>query len=123
MLLLWRMFILNLILTFSTCFRLTSVRAGLRIRRLVRRGCLAWRARGRGEGRVVHARPGRLDGRGELEKTAFVLARDGRKRAAGALDLGIDQHVQKRHDARRVGVVDVHLDAPVGERPVQVRAQ
>ena len=65
----------------------------------------------------MHARPGCLDVRGELE----VLARD--KRAAGALDLGLDQHVQIHHDAHRVGVVDVHLDAPVGERPVQVRAQ
>ena len=113
------MFILNLMLTFSTCFRLTSVHAGLRIR-LARRGCLAWRARGLGEGRVVHARPGRLDGRGELE--VRVLARDV-KRAAGGLDLGLDQHVQMRHDARRVGAVDVHLVAPVDERPVQVRDQ
>ena len=110
------MFILKRMLTFTSCFGLIIVRARRR-NRLARRGGLAWRATGIGEGGIMHARPGCLDVRGELE----VLARD--KRAAGALDLGLGQHAQMCHDARRVGAVDVHLAAPVDERPVQVRAQ
>ena len=114
------MFILKRMLTFSSCFRLMIIRAGLRIR-LARRGCLAWRARGCGGARVVHARPGRLDGHG------LRLERGGRERggAAGALDVDqhVHQHAEMRHDAHRVGAVDVHLVAPVDERPVQVRDQ
>ena len=110
------MFILKRMLTFSSCNGLIIVRARLR-NRLARRGGLAWRATGIGEGGIMYARRGRLDGHGVIE---VVLARD--KRAAGALDLGLGQHAQMRHDAHRVGAVDVHLAAPVDERLVQVRA-
>ena len=112
------MFILKRMLTFSSCFRLIIVRAGLRTR-LAGRGRLAWRVIGLEEGGIMQARPGSLDGDGlRLE---VGLARGRGWAVDGALDVG--QHVEMRHDMLRVGAVDVHLVDKLGERQVQVRAR